>query len=58
MEIRSIREAAARFPHLVLLAAVVAVGIRFGSRPPIAILTAVWFAVFAFVYLFARPARR
>ena len=60
MEIRSIREAAfiSRFLHIVVLAAIVASGVRFGSRPLVTVLTAAWFVLFAVVYLFAKPRRR
>ena len=53
MDTRSIKEAGfiARFIHIVILGAIVAPGIVFRSRTLIAILTAVWFVIFAFVYL-------
>ena len=48
----------ARFIHIVILAAIVAAGIHFGSRALVAGLTAVWFALFGVVYLLMKRRER
>jgi len=57
MDIRSVKEASwiARFIHILILAAVVAPGVVSGLHVRVAVLTAVWFVVFAIVYLLVRP---
>jgi hypothetical protein len=57
MDIRSIKEAGfiTRFIHIVVLAAIVATGIHFGSRALITGLTVAWFVIFAAVYLLVKP---
>jgi hypothetical protein len=59
MNLRSIQKASgiARCLHILILAAIVAPGIYYRSQALIGGLTAVWFVLFAAVYLFVRPRR-
>ncbi|GEM_PF-3504392 len=64
MNIRSLNPAGliARFLHILILAAIVAPGIVFRSRDVLALLTVLWFVLFAALYLLApktiNPKRR
>lgn len=60
MDTRSIKQASfiARFIHIIMLGAVIALGIHFGSRALVSGLTVAWFVVFALVYLLVKPRDR
>ena len=57
MDIRSLREAGfiSRFLHILLLAAAIALGVHFRSRAIVAVFVAIWFVLYAVVYLFVKP---
>jgi hypothetical protein len=60
MDIRTLREAGfiSRFLHILILAAAIGLGVTFRSRAVVAVMVALWFAVYAVVYLFVKPRPR
>jgi hypothetical protein len=52
MDIRTLREAGfiSRFLHILILAVAIGLGVTFRSRAVVAVMVALWFAVYAAVY--------
>ena len=57
MDIRTLKEAGfiSRFLHILILAVAITLGVTFRSRAVVAVMVALWFVLYAAVYLFVKP---